>query len=184
MNTELTVYSDSDPSHVLLQTSNRDEISEKLKEIGIFYQVWDVDQNINEHSTHEQIIAAYGKWIKDVMKEGGYQSFDVIALQSDHPDKVILRQKFLSEHIHAEDEVRFFVAGKGLFTVHKNGCVYNILCVKGDLINVPAGTQHWFDMGPEPEFVAIRIFTNPAGWVAQYTGSDIAIKFPRLHSEE
>jgi 1,2-dihydroxy-3-keto-5-methylthiopentene dioxygenase len=35
-------------------------------------------------------------------------------------------------------------------------------------------------MGPEPHFVAIRVFTNPAGWVANFTGDEIAARFPRL----
>ncbi len=35
-------------------------------------------------------------------------------------------------------------------------------------------------MGPRPRFVAIRWFTNPEGWVAQFTGSDIANLFNRL----
>jgi 1,2-dihydroxy-3-keto-5-methylthiopentene dioxygenase len=58
--------------------------------------------------------------------------------------------------------------------------VYELLCTKGDLIGVPDGTRHWFDMGPAPHFVAIRLFTNPAGWVAEMTGSDIARRFSRL----
>ena len=60
--------------------------------------------------------------------------------------------------------------------------MHEVLCEKDDLISVPAGTRHWFDMGPEPYFVAIRVFTNPAGWVANFTGSDIAAQFPRLEA--
>lgn len=182
MQTELTIYSETCPNQIILQTTHRQEIREKLKDINIDYKVWPIDETINEQSTHEQILKAYHQSIQDLLAKGGYQSFDVIALNPSHPDKTALRQKFLKEHIHAEDEIRFFVAGSGLFTVHKAGKVYNILCVKGDLINVPAGTKHWFDMGPEPRFVAIRIFTNPTGWVANFTGSEIAEKFPRLET--
>ena len=90
-----------------------------------------------------------------------------------------MRRKFLDEHFHKEDEVRFFVDGSGLFTLHVDGKVYEVLCKKGDLISVPDGTTHWFDMGPEPRFVAIRFFTDPEGWVGHFTGSDIATRFPR-----
>ncbi len=179
MNTVLTIYGETDPNHVVFHSTNRDEIRTQLTEIGIFYERWAIDNTINEHSTHEQILVAYDTSIKALIEKGGYQSYDVIALNPSHPDKAALRQKFLKEHTHAEDEVRFFVAGSGLFTVHEKGYVYNILCVQGDLINVPAGTTHWFDMGPEPRFVAIRLFNNPAGWVANFTGSDIADQFPR-----
>ena len=114
------------------------------------------------------------------MSERGYVTVDVISLNSDHPQKAELRAKFLDEHRHAEDEVRFFVAGRGLFTLHIDDYVYAVLCEKNDLISVPAGTPHWFDMGEHPHFVAIRLFNNPEGWVANFTGEDIASRFPRL----
>ncbi|HSO84145.1 MAG TPA: cupin, partial [Thiocapsa sp.] len=79
-----------------------------------------------------------------------------------------------------EFEVRFFVEGSGLFYLHTNGRVYAVICEQGDLISVPDSTTHWFDMGPRPHFTAIRFFTNPEGWVANFTGSDIASRFPRF----
>jgi len=45
---------------------------------------------------------------------------------------------------------------------------------------VPANTTHWFDMGENPHFTCIRLFTTADGWVADFTGSDIATKFPTL----
>ena len=111
---------------------------------------------------------------------------DVISLDASNPETLAkvpeLRQKFLSEHRHNEDEVRFFVDGQGLFSLHVEDNVYEVLCQKGDLISVPANTPHWFDMGPKPSFVAIRFFNNPEGWVANYTGSAIAESFSRLES--
>ena len=93
-----------------------------------------------------------------------------------------LRQKFLSEHRHSEDEVRFFVAGRGLFSLHLNKQIYEVLCEQGDLISVPADTPHWFDMGARPAFVAIRFFNNQEGWVAHYSGNPIAEQFSRLET--
>jgi 1,2-dihydroxy-3-keto-5-methylthiopentene dioxygenase len=92
-----------------------------------------------------------------------------------------LRAKFLSEHTHSEDEVRFFVRGQGLFSMHIENNIYSIMCCGGDLISVPANTPHWFDMGEEPNFTCIRMFNNQAGWVAKYTGSDIANNYPNFH---
>jgi len=107
----------------------------------------------------------------------------VISLTPDHPDRAALRAKFLNEHTHSEDEVRFFVAGRGQFTLHIGDKIYETLCVQGDLIGVPDGTRHWFDMSESPYFIAIRLFTNKEGWVANFTGSDIAEKFPRLNAQ-
>ena len=116
------------------------------------------------------------------MASDGYQTFDVVSLSEDHPEKDAMRQKFLAEHTHSEDEVRFFVAGEGLFSLHVDSRVYEVLCTRGDLISVPANTRHWFDMGPRPNFVAIRLFNNPEGWVANFTGDDIADRFHRLEN--
>jgi 1,2-dihydroxy-3-keto-5-methylthiopentene dioxygenase len=114
------------------------------------------------------------------VSERGYQSYDVVSMHPEHPDKDAFRQKFLAEHTHAEDEVRFFVRGQGLFVIHHDSYVYAILCEKDDLISVPAGTRHWFDMGPNPRFTAIRLFNNPEGWIAKFTGDEIANRFPML----
>ena len=40
-----------------------------------------------------------------------------------------MRRKFLEEHTHAEDEVRFFVEGCGLFVLHIGSEVLSVLCV-------------------------------------------------------
>ena len=104
---------------------------------------------------------------------------DVVSIAPDNPKREEMRAKFLEEHFHKEDEVRFFVAGSGLFTLHVDGEVYEVKCEQGDLIAVPDSTRHWFDMGPEPSFVAIRFFTEPDGWVGHFTGTDIAQRFPR-----
>ncbi len=127
------------------------------------------------------MIAAYRSDIERLQRENGYQAVDVISLNPDHPDRAALRQKFLNEHTHSEDEVRFFVAGRGQFTLHIGDKVYEVLCEQGDLIGVPDGTRHWFDMSESPYFIAIRLFTNKEGWVADFTGDDIAGRFPRLN---
>ena len=87
-----------------------------------------------------------------------------------------IREKFIREHTHSEDEVRVFVEGQGFFWFHKEGRddeVFALLCEQGDLISVPANTKHWFDLGDPPKVRAIRLFTDQAGWVPHYTNSGI-----------
>ncbi len=91
-----------------------------------------------------------------------------------------LNQKFLREHTHTDDEIRFFIDGQGLFVVHHQDQVYSILCSSGDFIRVPAATKHWFDMGEKAFFSCLRFFGDEKGWQAEYTGSDIAKDFPLL----
>jgi 1,2-dihydroxy-3-keto-5-methylthiopentene dioxygenase len=177
---ELTIYAAADAGTPLLQTQDFDEIRSHLGEAGIRIERWQADRELPDDADSDTIIAAYQAEIDRLVAEGGYQTWDVISMNPDHPDKDEFRRKFLDEHTHSEDEVRFFVRGQGLFTMHVDDRIYCTLCEKDDLISVPANTRHWFDMGPNPSFTAIRLFNNPEGWVANFTGDAIATDFPRL----
>jgi 1,2-dihydroxy-3-keto-5-methylthiopentene dioxygenase len=176
----LRIFSENDGNNELATHTTHASIADALREVGVRFEQWQANQPIEPGASQEQVIAAYKNDIDRLMEEEGYKTVDVISLSADHPDRAMLRQKFLGEHTHAEDEVRFFVAGSGQFTLHIGGKVYDILCEQGDLIGVPDGTRHWFDMSEAPNFVAIRLFNNPAGWVAEFTGDDIATRFPRM----
>lgn len=162
----------------LSETSEGAAIADALAEIGVTFERWPT-RGLPADADGDTILAAYAPEVERLKATGGYQSIDVVSVRPDHPDRAVMRTKFLSEHTHAEDEVRFFVRGEGLFTLHAGGRVWNILCCEGDLMSVPAGMTHWFDMGAAPNFTAIRLFVNPDGWVAAFTGSDIAERFPR-----
>ncbi len=179
---ELTVFSDSDADTMLEHSRSPDTIARVLGDAGVRFEQWQTSTSVRAGDDSAAVLAAYDGDIQRLIAEEGYQTVDVISLDASHPDKDALRQKFLSEHTHAEDEVRFFVDGCGLFSLHIGNRIYEVLCEKGDLISVPANTPHWFDMGPEPSLVAIRLFNNPEGWVAHYTGSDIAARYNRLEA--
>ncbi|HHW4681125.1 MAG TPA: 1,2-dihydroxy-3-keto-5-methylthiopentene dioxygenase, partial [Xylella taiwanensis] len=151
--------------------------------IGITFERWQATQPIEPGATSEQVMAAYRGDIDRLIAKHGFKTVDVVSIASDNPKREEMRAKFLDEHFHKEDEVRFFVAGSGLFTLHTGGKVYEIECVKNDLIAIPDGTLHWFDMGAAPYFVAIRFFTEPDGWIGHFTGSNIAQQFPRYVPE-
>ncbi|WP_282434016.1 1,2-dihydroxy-3-keto-5-methylthiopentene dioxygenase [Piscirickettsia salmonis] len=165
---------------MIFQSSNQREISSQLAHVGIRFEQWQAHAKVSAEDSEEHILTMYAEDIHRLKKQGGYQAVDVISLDSSHPDKALLRQKFLSEHTHSEDEVRFFVKGKGLFCLHIDDKVYQVLCEQNDLISVPDQVAHWFDMGSEPEFTTIRLFNNTEGWVAEPTGSNIAKRFPLL----
>lgn len=176
----LRIFDETQPQSPLAVHDEHAAIARELGRVGVRFERWQATQPIEPGASQDEVIAAYRSDIDRLMAEKGYQSVDVISLTPDHPDRATLRQKFLSEHTHSEDEVRFFVAGAGQFTLHIDDKVYDLLCEKGDLIGVPDGTRHWFDMSESPYFVAIRLFTNKEGWVAQLTGADIAAQFPRM----
>jgi 1,2-dihydroxy-3-keto-5-methylthiopentene dioxygenase len=179
----LRVFHDTNGSEPVKVTSKHPEIAAELKSVGVRFEQWQANKPVAPGASQDEVIAAYHEDIERLKREEGYQAVDVVSLNPDNPDRAAFRAKFLNEHTHAEDEVRFFVAGRGLFTLHIGERVFEVLCERGDLIGVPDGTRHWFDMSEAPYFIAIRLFTNPAGWVAEFTGSDIAERFPRLPVE-
>ena len=176
----LRIFDESEPQTARLTLAEHPTIAAELGKIGVRFEQWETNQPIAPGASQDEVIAAYRSDIDRLMDEAGYQAVDVISLTPDHPDRAMLRQKFLNEHTHSEDEVRFFVAGSGQFTLHLDHKVYDILCEQGDLIGVPGGARHWFDMSESPCFVAIRLFTNKEGWVANFTGDEIATRFPRM----
>lgn len=179
----LTVYHENQPEQPLKLLTHAEDIASTLAEVGVRFERWEAAAPIAAGASQDEVIAAYAHEIERLKRERGYITVDVVSLNSDHPQKAELRAKFLDEHRHGEDEVRFFVAGRGLFVLHIEEHVYAVLCERNDLISVPAGTRHWFDMGEHPHFVAVRLFNNPEGWVAQFTGDDIASRFPRWKTE-
>lgn len=175
----LRIFEEEHPDQPLLATIDHFGMAAELAKIGVTFEQWQATQPIAPGATSDEVMAAYRTDIDRLVAGRGFRSVDVVSIAPDHPQREKMRAKFLDEHFHEEDEVRFFVAGSGLFTLHVDGKVYEIQCVQGDLIAVPDSTRHWFDMGPEPSFVAIRFFTEPDGWVGHFTGTDIAQKFPR-----
>ncbi|MDO9160960.1 MAG: cupin [Methylococcaceae bacterium] len=177
--TVLTVYPDQQPQQGKRYTDFAD-IHQQLAAISVQIERWTANTPLAADADQSSVIAAYADSVERLQKQYGFQSVDVVKLTADNPDKEAFRQKFLSEHTHDDFEVRFFVEGRGLFYLHVDGQVFAILCEQGDLISVPGNTTHWFDMGENPHFTCIRLFTKPDGWIADFTGSDIATTFPTL----
>ena len=178
----LQIFQTTGSQHPLPQFASNDPalITAELAERGIGFERWPARVELPAGADAAAVLAAYAPEIKRVQARGNYPTVDAIRMTPEHPDREALRQKFLAEHIHSEDEVRFFVEGQGLFCLHIGDEVLQVLCEADDWISVPAGTKHWFDMGSAPQFCAIRFFDNPDGWVAQFTGEAIAEQFPLL----
>jgi 1,2-dihydroxy-3-keto-5-methylthiopentene dioxygenase len=179
----LRIFADAEPTAPVWSSTDHAAIATELARIGVRFEQWEACAPVEPGATPEEVMAAYRPDIDRISAEKGFRTVDVVSIHPQHPDREAMRKKFLDEHFHKEDEVRFFVAGAGLFTLHVDEKVYEVLCERGDLIGVPDSTKHWFDMGPDPHFVAIRFFTEPDGWVGYFTGTDIAQRFPRYERE-
>jgi 1,2-dihydroxy-3-keto-5-methylthiopentene dioxygenase len=184
--TLLQVMADNDAGEVRLRTVDADLIRSELATRGIAFDRSPVAPNLDATQPAEQILVEHAEQVAAVNADDRYRHIDVAAVQPDHSDPewralaATARSKFLAEHRHAEDEVRFFVAGRAGFYLHLEREVFAVVCESGDLLTVPAGTRHWFDMGSDPRFAAIRFFEQEDGWVGDFTGDPIGERFPTL----
>ena len=151
-----------------------EEVRAYLAGIGIDYERWEPAHEVAAGAPAEEILAAYAPEIERLKKQGGFVTADVIDVHAQTPGLEAMLNKFNSEHWHDEDEVRFIIEGRGLFHIHpQESAVVAIEVEAGDLIRVPRGTWHWFDLCPDRRIRAIRLFQNPAGWTPNYTASGV-----------
>jgi 1,2-dihydroxy-3-keto-5-methylthiopentene dioxygenase len=154
------------------------EVRDYLAGIGIEYERWPIADGIASEASAEQILSWYGPQIKELKRRGGYVTADVIDVNSDTPGLDAMLSKFNVEHRHDEDEVRYIVAGRGLFHIHPPDSPVVALEVEaGDLIRVPRGTLHWFDLCGDRRIRAIRLFQDSSGWTPHYTSSGVDRKY-------
>jgi 1,2-dihydroxy-3-keto-5-methylthiopentene dioxygenase len=157
-----------------------EDIVSTLAEQGIALDRWQATHPVAAGAGREDVIGAYRAEIDRLMTERGLRSVDVISVSGGLGQNTELRARFLDEQQHDADEIRLFVAGRGLLCLHLGDFVYAVQCEKNDRIAIPAGTRHWFDIGEQPHLVAIRLFADENGSMAKLTGDDIASQFPRL----
>jgi 1,2-dihydroxy-3-keto-5-methylthiopentene dioxygenase len=184
--TLVQVMDDRDAADVRLRADDAAVITSELAKRSIVFDRWPTVPGLDTATPTDDILAGYRHRVAELNADGRYKHIDVARLGPGDSDPrwadtaKAAREKFLSEHRHAEDEVRFFVAGRGCFYLHLHPEVVAVVCEGGDLLSVPAGTRHWFDMGTHPDFVAIRFFEEEDGWVGDFTGDPIGRRFPTL----
>ncbi len=151
------------------------EIAAFLQPHGIWYRRTDVAGRLGPRAGDAEILAAYDREITELKERGGYVTADVINVTADTPNLDVMLNKFNKEHRHDEDEVRFIVHGRGVFHINPDSGdpVFAIEVEAGDMINVPAGTRHWFDLCADRTIRAIRLFLEQAGWTPHYTESGV-----------
>jgi 1,2-dihydroxy-3-keto-5-methylthiopentene dioxygenase len=158
-----------------------DEITAFLAEAGIDFERWVPGRRLEAGAPAEVILNAYDDKIGELKARGGYVTADVIDVKPDTPGLDAMLARFNSEHWHDEDEVRMIVEGRGLFHIHPSGGrVFAIEVEPGDLIRVPKGTHHWFDLCGDRRIRAIRLFQDVAGWTPHYTQSGVDRGFQPL----
>jgi 1,2-dihydroxy-3-keto-5-methylthiopentene dioxygenase len=128
--TALHVFQRPQTTDPIQSLSGFDDIRTFLSQAGIVLERWDVS-GVDKRTDGTQLLAQFHDSIEALKQREGYQSADVIALTPDHKDRIALREKFLQEHTHSEDEVRLFVHGSGTFFVPVGNQVVKLVCHAG-----------------------------------------------------
>ena len=154
------------------------EVTAYLAGLGIEHERWQPAHPLPPDATADEVLAAYGTEIERLKARGGYVTADVIDVHPQTPGLEAMLLKFSREHWHDEDEVRFIIEGRGLFHFHPpQGPVLALEVAPGDLIRVPGGMWHWFDLCGDRRVRAIRLFKDPAGWAPRYTDSGVDARY-------
>ena len=157
------------------------EVTTFLAERGIEYERAGAAAGLTSDSSADEILTAWAPKIDELKQRGGYVVADVIDVKPETPNLDAMLKRFSSEHWHDEDEVRLIVEGRGLFHIHpKDRPVFALEVEAGDLIRVPRGTHHWFDLCGDRRIRAIRLFQDSSGWTPHYTESGEDTKFQPL----
>jgi 1,2-dihydroxy-3-keto-5-methylthiopentene dioxygenase len=154
------------------QINAEPEIRASLAQLGIDYESWSLDR-VPAEATAEQVLEAYGDEIDAMKQRGGYVTADVIDVNPATPNLEAMLARFDKEHTHSEDEVRFILAGRGVFFLHIGEKVVSVEVGPGDMLRVPRGTTHWFTLCEDRRIRAIRWFQDTTGWTPHYTDSGV-----------
>ena len=151
---------------------NESEIRVSLAALGIDYESWDLSR-VPADASADEVLAAYAQEIEEMKQRGGYVTADIIDVNPATPNLDAMLARFDKEHTHSEDEVRFILAGRGIFFLHLGEKVVSVEVGPGDMLRVPKGTTHWFTLCEDRRIRAIRWFQDTAGWTPHYTGTGV-----------
>ncbi|MGD8189544.1 1,2-dihydroxy-3-keto-5-methylthiopentene dioxygenase [Brevibacillus ginsengisoli] len=157
--------------------SGKENVLAFLEKHGILFEQWDTSKLPTElkdkftlsDEEKQQILATYDSEIRDLAERRGYLIWDVISLSDATPNLEELLKKFEAIHTHTEDEIRAIVSGRGIFIIKGPEEVgyFDVELEAGDVISVPEHNPHFFTLMENRQVVAVRLFIEKDGWVAQ-----------------
>jgi len=113
--------------------------------------------------------SAYKPPLEAMMKENGYVTMDQVKMWPEMQNFDALCQKFIGEHLHTDDEVRFVLSGSGVFEIRSQDDKWmKIIVEPQDFISVPANRFHRFYLTDEKKIQCVRLFKDQSGWTPQY----------------
>ena len=108
-------------------------LSEELAEVGVCFEQWPVMAHLpGTEILENDVFNIYRNEITRVKHSFGYSQVDLATMKPQDAFAVSVRGRYLSEHTHEEDEVRFFLAGKILVYLNINHNIHILECTRGD----------------------------------------------------
>lgn len=167
-------------------TTDLAAIQQRLARLGITLRHWAapqgeraralLDQKSLNDAEKEELLTSVNNRFEELKKEKGYVTCDMIVIHEDIPGLADMLGKFDKIHYHTDDEVRYIISGRGFFGfVEPSGDQFLLEVTAGDYINVPANTEHWFEMKDSKRLKAVRYFIDTSGWSPVYTQRQMAI---------
>ena len=150
--TELAVFSTANPRQAAFRSRDFAVIEREVARLGAHIERWGASHPLKPGASPEDILVACTPELDRLKTERGYRDADVVSIKPGDAQWPALRQKFLGEPTHDDDEAPYFVEGSGAFYLHIGEHVYRLIGEAGDLLSVPTGVTHGFDGGVEADF--------------------------------
>lgn len=163
-----------------IETTDFPAIGKRLARLGITLRHWPAPQGARaqalmdkpalDDAEKEELLGLVQNRFEELGREKGYQTRDMVVIHENIPGLADMLAKFDKIHTHTDDEVRYILAGRGYFGfVEPDGNQFLFEVSAGDYINVPANTEHWFEMKDSQRIKAVRYFIDTQGWTPVYT---------------
>lgn len=176
----LSVFSASLPQQPGKVFGWPEHVSATLAELGVYYAHCLPVTPLNKTSNDAEVLDAYAAPVAQMLGMGAGLSAQVVRISHGQAPLDAPHGHCLDEHSHSEDERHLFVAGQALLSLHAGEMVFQLLCERGDLLVIPAGTRHWLDVGSQENCVLIRVLGSVEGGQVTLSGDPIAAGFARL----
>ncbi|HEX7045581.1 MAG TPA: cupin domain-containing protein [Burkholderiales bacterium] len=160
-------------------------IRSRLARLGIALNAWSapatpragelLEKQSLTDAEKEELLGLVEERFEELKRGKGYTTRDMVVIHEAIPNLRDMLAKFEKIHYHTDDEVRYVLAGRGYFGfVEPDGGQFLLEVSAGDYINVPANTEHWFEMRDSKRIKAVRYFIDTSGWAPVYTGREMA----------
>lgn len=137
-----------------------------------YFPTLDVEHLRRNGVTCDRLDVAHGHYqtsLDSLAHKRGYVEQDIVELSPDTEGFQAICDKFASEHLHTDDEVRFVLSGEGIFDIRDESDRWMRAIVEaGDLIVIPQDRYHRFTLTDAKQIRCVRLFKDRGGWVPHY----------------